>query len=164
MGTHPGKWLWHFVLGFNSLLTVMRYCNYHLDDRNNREWSSQDVLCSLFYISSCKPATDFWYKAMDSLRLWLPTLKFWSLPLKYKLADKRELFKPEVAVFGMLILLGCVKDWVQLFCVMPKLTLGWALSHHKQEGGCFYVNNGEPWNASTFAITDRLTVVGLYSS
>ena len=45
----------------NSLPTITRYCNYHVDNRNNREWSGQDdVLCSPFYISSCKPATDFW--------------------------------------------------------------------------------------------------------
>ena len=30
---------------------------------------------------------------------------------------------------------------------LPELPLGRALSHHKQEGGCFYVNNAEPWNA-----------------
>ena len=28
---------WHFVLGFNSLLTIIRYYNYHVDDRNNSE-------------------------------------------------------------------------------------------------------------------------------
>ena len=32
---------------------------------------------------------------------------------------------------------------------LPKLPLGRVLSHHKQEGGCFYVNNAEPWNAIT---------------
>ena len=28
-----------------------------------------------------------------------------------------------------------------------NLPLGQALSYHKQEGGCIYVNNAEPWNA-----------------
>ena len=40
-----------------------------------------------------------------------------------------------------------VKDWVQLFCALPKLPLGQALSHHKQEACCIYVNNAGPWNA-----------------
>ena len=30
---------------------------------------------------------------------------------------------------------------------LPKLPLGRALSHHKQEAGCIYVNNAECWNA-----------------
>ena len=60
--------------------------------------------------------------------------------------------------------LGRVKDWVQLFCVMlPKLPLGRALSYHKQETGCIYVNNAGPWNAvMNFAITaprDQLSLV-----
>ena len=46
----------------NSFLpTVTCYCNYYVDDHNNRKRSGQDdELCSPFYISSCKPATDFW--------------------------------------------------------------------------------------------------------
>ena len=44
----------------NSLPTVTRYCNYYVDDRNNRERIGQDdVLCSPFYISSYRPAADF---------------------------------------------------------------------------------------------------------
>ena len=47
-----------------------------------------------------------------------------------------------------------IRDWVQL---LPKLSLGWALSHHKQEGSCIYVKQCEIlkchyWN----------TVLGLY--
>ena len=30
---------------------------------------------------------------------------------------------------------------------LPKLPRGRALSHHKQEAGCIYVNNAGPWNA-----------------
>ena len=30
---------------------------------------------------------------------------------------------------------------------LPKLPLGQALSHHKQEAGCIFVNNAGPWNA-----------------
>ena len=31
--------------------------------------------------------------------------------------------------------------------VLPKLPLGRALSYHKQEGSCIYVNNVEPWKS-----------------
>ena len=34
----------------------------------------------------------------------------------------------------------------KILCVLPKLTLGQALSHHKQEASCIYANNVGPWN------------------
>ena len=42
-----------------------------------------------------------------------------------------------------------VKDCMgpTVLCALPKLPLGRALSHHKQEAGCIYVNNAGPWNA-----------------
>ena len=46
---------------------------------------------------------------------------------------------------------------------LPKLPLGRALSYHKQEIGCIYVNNAGPWNVITdFATTvpkDQLSLV-----
>ena len=46
---------------------------------------------------------------------------------------------------------------------LPKLPLGRALSHHKQEAGCIYVNNAGPWNAIIhlgYTVTkDRLRLV-----
>ena len=46
---------------------------------------------------------------------------------------------------------------------LPKLPLGRALSYHKQETGCIYVNNAGPWNVITdLAITvprDQLSLV-----
>ena len=43
--------------------------------------------------------------------------------------------------------LGCIKAWVQLFCALPKLPLGWVLSLLEQEANCICVNNAGPWIA-----------------
>ena len=58
---------------------------------------------------------------------------------------------------------GAIRTGSSCLHMLPKLPLGWALLHHKQQAGHVHVNNVRPWNA-IMHLGYHGTSLGLYCS